>query len=210
MKVLYTRISTSINQKVDRQIIDKDQYDYVLTDTCSGSIPLFERPKGSEIEKLISWGKLKELHVHSIDRLGRNTIDVLTTWKELTEKGIRIVCKNPSIQNIDENNEEDPFSSLLLGILSTLSSYEKSIIRERQMEGIRIRKEKGLYRGRRINTRDTPTKLLKKPKSKKILEYLDKGYTYDEISKIVPCSRTTIVKVKKTREDLQMVHSWGK
>ena len=206
MKVLYTRVST-VEQNIDRQIVDKDQYDYVLTDTCSGSIPLFERPKGSEIEKLISWGKLKELHVHSIDRLGRNTIDVLTTWKELTEKGIRIVCKNPSIQNIDENNEEDSFSSLLLGILSSLSLYEKSIIRERQMEGIRIRKEKGLYRGRRINTRDTPTKLLKKPKSKKILEYIDKGYTYDEISKIVPCSRTTIVKVKKTREDLQMVHS---
>jgi len=144
MKVLYTRVST-VEQNIDRQIVDKDQYDYVLIDKCSGSIPLFERPKGSEIEKLIKWGKLKELHVHSIDRLGRNTIDVLTTWKELTEKGIRIVCKNPSIQNIDENNEEDPFSSLLLGILSSLSLYEKSIHRERQMEGIRIRKEKGLY-----------------------------------------------------------------
>lgn len=207
MKVLYTRVSTSINQKVDRQIVDKDQYDHVLIDRCSGSIPLYERPKGSEVEGLIKRGELKELHVHSIDRLGRNTLDVLTTWKELTEKGIRIVCKNPSIQNIDENNEEDPFSSLLLGILSSLSLYEKSIIRERQMEGIRIRKEKGLYGGRRINTRDTPTKLLKKPKSKKILEYIDKGYTYDEISKIVPCSRTTIVKVKKTQEDLKKVHS---
>ena len=207
MKVLYTRISTSINQKVDRQIVDKDQYDYVLMDTCSGSIPLYERPKGSEIEKLISWGKLKELHVHSIDRLGRNTIDVLSTWKELTEKGIRIICKNPSLQNIDENGKEDQFSSLLIGILSTLSQYEKSTIRERQMEGIRIRKEKGLYRGRRINTRDTPTQLLKKSRSKKILDYLDKGYTYNEISKIVPCSRTTIVKVKKTREDLKMVHT---
>ena len=207
MKVLYTRISTSINQKVDRQIVDKDQYDYVLMDTCSGSIPLFQRPNGGQIEKLISWGKLKELHVHSIDRLGRNTIDVLSTWKELTEKGIRIICKNPSLQNIDENGKEDQFSSLLIGILSTLSQYEKSTIRERQMEGIRIRKEKGLYRGRRINTRDTPTQLLKKSRSKKILDYLDKGYTYENISKIIPCSRTTIVKVKKTREDLKLVHT---
>tara|TARA_B110000046_G_C12882769_1_gene350879 strand:- start:222 stop:845 length:624 start_codon:yes stop_codon:yes gene_type:complete len=207
MKVLYTRISTSINQKVDRQIVDKDQYDYVLMDTCSGSIPLYERPKGSEIEKLISWGKLKELHVHSIDRLGRNTIDVLSTWKDFTEKGIRIICKNPSIQNIDEDGKEDKFSELMISILSTLSKFERDQIRERQMEGIRIRKEKGLYRGRRINTRDTPTQLLKKPKSKKILDYLDKGYTYNEISKIVPCSRTTIVKVKKTREDLKLVHS---
>jgi DNA invertase Pin-like site-specific DNA recombinase len=206
MKVLYTRVSTT-EQNIDRQIVDKDQFDYVLIDKCSGSIPLYERPNGSEIEKLINRGELKELHVHSIDRLGRNSIDVLTTWKELTEKGIRIICKNPSIQNIDENNEEDKFSSLLIGILSSLSLYEKSIIRERQMEGIRIRKEKGLYRGRRINTRDTPTQLLKKPKSRKILEYLNKDYTYEEISRIIPCSRTTIVKVKKTREDLQMVHS---
>ncbi len=206
MKVLYTRVSTT-EQNIDRQVIDKDKYDYVLIDTCSGSIPLFERPNGSEIEGLINRGELKELHVHSIDRLGRNTIDVLSTWKDLTEKGIRIICKNPSLQNIDENGKVDQFSSLLTGILSILSQYEKSTIRERQMEGIRIRKEKGLYRGRRINTRDTPTQLLKKPKSKKILEYIDKGYTYEDISKIIPCSRTTIVKVKRTREDLQQVHS---
>jgi DNA invertase Pin-like site-specific DNA recombinase len=207
MKVLYTRISTSINQKVDRQIVDKDQYDYVLIDTCSGSIPLFQRPNGGQIEKLITQGELKELHVHSIDRLGRNTIDVLSTWKDFTEKGIRIICKNPSIQNIDEDGKVDQFSSLLTGILSILSQYERDQIRERIMEGIRLRQEKGLYRGRRINTRDTPTQLLKKPKSKKILDYIDKGYTYDDISKIIPCSRTTIVKVKKTREDLKLVHT---
>lgn len=206
MKVLYTRVSTT-EQNVDRQVIDKERFDYVLMDTCSGSIPLFERPNGSEIEKLINRGELKELHVHSIDRLGRNTIDVLSTWKDLTEKGIRIICKNTSLQNIDEDGKEDKFSELMISILSTLSKYERDQIRERQMESIRIRKEKGLYRGRRINTGNTPTQLLKKFKSMRILEYLDKGYTYKEISRIIPCSRTTIVKVKKTREDLQMVHS---
>ena len=206
MKVLYTRVSTT-EQNVDRQIINKDNYDYVLVDKCSGSIPLFERPNGSEIEKLINRGELKELHVHSIDRLGRNTIDVLSTWKELTEKGIRIICKNPSLQNIDENGKVDKFSELMITILSTLSKFERDQIRERQMEGIRIRKEKGLYRGRRINTKIPPEKYIKSSRSRKILEYIDKGYTYEEISKIVPCSRTTIVKVKKTREDLQMVHS---
>ena len=107
MKVLYTRISTSINQKVDRQIIDKDNYDYVLIDTCSGSIPLFQRPNGGQIEKLITRGELKELHVHSIDRLGRNTIDVLSTWKDFTEKRIRISYKNPSLQNIVRRQQKD-------------------------------------------------------------------------------------------------------
>ena len=45
MKVLYTRVSTT-EQNIDRQVIDKDKYDYVLIDKCSGSIPLFERPNG--------------------------------------------------------------------------------------------------------------------------------------------------------------------
>ena len=99
MKVLYTRVSTT-EQDIDRQIIDKNNYVYVLIDTCSRSIALFERPNGSEIEKLIKRGELKELHVHSIDKLGRNTIDVLSTWKDFTEKRIRISYKNPSLQNI--------------------------------------------------------------------------------------------------------------
>ena len=99
MKVLYTRVSTT-EQNIDRQIVDKDNFHYVLVDKCSGSIPLFERPNGSEIEKLIKRGELKELHVHSIDKLGRNTIDVLSTWKDFTEKRIRISYKNPSLQNI--------------------------------------------------------------------------------------------------------------
>ena len=106
MKVLYTRVSTT-EQNIDRQIIDKNNYDYVLIDTCSGSIALFERPNGSEIEKLIKRGELKELHVHSIDKLGRNTIDVLSTWKDFTEKRIRISYKNPSLQNIVRRQQKD-------------------------------------------------------------------------------------------------------
>ena len=36
------------------------------------------------------------------------------------------------------------------------------MIRERQMEGIKIRKEKGLYRGRQIGTTISPMKFLNK------------------------------------------------
>ncbi|MCX6232313.1 MAG: hypothetical protein NTZ33_12315 [Bacteroidetes bacterium] len=68
------------------------------------------------------------------------------------------------------------------------------------MEGIKIRKDKGLYSGRRIGTVDTPARLLEKEKSKKIIHYLSKGYPYAEIAKIVPCSKSTIVKIKKAKE----------
>jgi DNA invertase Pin-like site-specific DNA recombinase len=69
------------------------------------------------------------------------------------------------------------------------------------LEGIKIRKEKNLYTGRRIGTSDSPERLLKKDKSKRILDYLSKGtYSYTEISKIIGCSPTTIVKVKKVSQ----------
>jgi DNA invertase Pin-like site-specific DNA recombinase len=196
MRVLYSRCST-LEQNPGRQLQDKN-YDYIFTDYCSGSIPLFERPKGSQIKKLIDEGLLKELHIHSIDRLGRNTLDVLSVWEQLTSKGILIECKNPLIKNIDENGKVDKFSELLMSILSTMSSYEKGLIRERQMEGIRLRQSQNLYTGRRVGTKDTSDRLLSKDRSKRILDYLSKGtYSYQEISKIVGCSPTTIVKVKK-------------
>lgn len=196
MRVLYSRVST-LDQNPGRQLKDKD-YDYCFTDYCSGGIEFYSRPKGSQIKTLIDQGLLKELHIHSIDRLGRNTLDVLSVWEELTSKGIIIECKNPLIRNIDENGKVDKFSELLMSILSTMSSFERGLIRERQMEGIRIRKEKGLYTGRRVGTKDTPERLLSKDRSKRILEYLSKGtYSYFEISKILGISTSTIVRVKK-------------
>lgn len=197
MKVFYSRVSTS-EQSSLRQLQNVNDFDYVITDKCSGLIPLFERPQGSQLLRLIENNKLTHLEIHSIDRLGRCLMSTLEVWNELTRKNIVIVCRNPNIRNIDENGKVDVFSELMMSILSTMSSFEKSLIKERQMEGIRLRKEKGLYSGRRIGTIDTDERFLSKPKSKKILEYINKGsYTYDEIRKILGCSLNTISKVKR-------------
>ena len=197
MIVLYTRVRTT-DQNPDRQLTNSKEYDYVLTDYCSGSIPLYERPKGSEIKKMIDNKSLTRLVIHDVTRIGRNTLDVLSIWSELTERGIVIECKNPNLRNIDETGKVDKFSELMLSILSTMSQFEKSLIKERQMEGIKIRQEKGLYGGRRIGTTDTISSFLKKKRSQDILNYLNKGtYSYDEISKILSVSTTTITKVKK-------------
>jgi DNA invertase Pin-like site-specific DNA recombinase len=202
MIVLYTRVST-IEQNPDRQLQNPKQYDYVLTDYCSGSIPLYERPKGSEIKKLIDKGSLKKLVIHDVTRIGRNTLDVLSIWTDLTKRGIVIECKNPTLRNINEDGTVDKFSELMLSILSTMSQFEKSLIRERQMEGIKIRKEKGLYSGRRIGTVDTKERFLSKPKNKQIIDYLKRdSYSYHEIGKILGCSTTTITKVNKLLQDV--------
>ena len=198
MKILYTRVST-VEQKEDRQVQDTVGFDYVFVDKCSGLIPLWERPKGSELKKLIDQGKLKQITVHSIERLGRSTLNVLQVWKELTELGIVVECRNPNLRNIDENGKPDMFSELMISILSTMASFEKQMIKERQMEGVRIAKAKGVYTGRAIATKESSDKFLSKPKSKKIAEYLSSGYPMSEIVSIMKCSFSTVNKVKKLR-----------
>ena len=201
MKVFYSRVSsTDGSQNPERQLQNLEGFDYVLVDQCSGTIPLYERPKGSQIKKLIDQGNLTHLEVHDFTRLGRSTLDCLSVYKELTEKDIRIVSRNPYIRNIEDNGKPDSFSECLLSLVVVLGQYERSLLLERQREGINLRKEKGLYSGRQIGTIETPEKFMSKPKTKKILSYLNKGYSYNEISSIIPCSKTTIVRVKKMSE----------
>lgn len=201
MKVYYSRVSTS-QQNDERQLTNLEEFDYVLSDKCSGTIPLWERPQGRQIRKLIDKGELKELHIHSIDRLARNTLILLTIWKEFTDLGIRVVCRNPNFQNLTEDSKTDMFSELMISILSTMSDFEKKMIKERQMEGIRLRKEKGLYMGRQIGTKESNEKFLSKPKSKDILKDLGNGYSVREISKMRNCSYSTVYKVR----DLQQLN----
>jgi DNA invertase Pin-like site-specific DNA recombinase len=196
MKVLYSRVSSSTQQE-DRQVQDTVGFDYVFTDKCSGLIPLWERPKGSQIKKMIDNGQLKQITVHSIDRLGRSTIDVLQVWKDLTEQGITIECRNPNLRNLDDTGRPDIFSELMISILSTMSKFEKEMISERQKEGILVARLKGKYKGRTVQSVETKDKFLSKPRIKKVIEYLNSGYSQQEITRIMGCSFGTIQKVKR-------------
>jgi len=155
------------------------------------------------LKKLIDEGHKVSIHISSIDRLGRDLLSTIQVWDDLTKKEIKIVCQNPNITNLTEDGKVDKFSELMMSILSITSSLEKSLIKERQMEGIRVRREKGLYSGRRIGTTETKDRFLLKKKNQQIIDYLKKGtYSYQEIGKIVGCSTTTITKVKKVLDTM--------
>ena len=168
MKVFYSRVST-LEQNDDRQLQDLKGFDYIFTDKCSGSIEFFERPKGSQIKELIDQKKLTHLEIHSIDRLGRNTIDVLKTWQSLTELGIKVVCRNPNLTNFKSDGSQDEVSQMIISILSIMANFERNMILSRQKEGIALAKLKGKYRGRKVGTEETEKKFMEKKQSQKIL-----------------------------------------
>ena len=204
MKVFYSRVST-IEQNDSRQLDGTEKFDKVFRDKCSGIIPFWDRPKGKELHTLIISGKLKELHIHSIDRLGRDTVSVLQIWRELTEKGVRVVCRNPNFQNFREDGKADIFSDLMISILSTMSDFEKKLIKERQKEGIEKAKIDGRYSGRKNGTKESKVKFLDKPKSKAIIQDLYNGYPTTEIKDMRSCSYSTIQKVIKTYREVNGV-----
>ena len=196
MKVHYVRIS-SVDQKTDRQRINEKEFDLVVEDKCSGSIPFFERDGGKKILKLIDRNILTSLSVWTIDRLGRDLLDVLQTIQFLSEKNIRIHFIQQGLISLDDEGKENPISKMIISILGIVAEMERKQIKERQKEGIELAKLRGIYKGRVHGSKEDLRTFLSKPKVAKTIDYLKKGYRASEISRIVGIHVNTITKVKK-------------
>jgi DNA invertase Pin-like site-specific DNA recombinase len=196
MKVFYVRVST-LEQKTDRQRVNESEYDLIVEDKCSGSIPFFEREGGKKINQLIDKGILTSLSVWTIDRMGRDLLDVLHTIQLLSSKGIRIHFIQQGLVSLDEEGKENPISKMIISILGIVAEMERKQIKERQREGIELAKLRGVYKGRVNGSKEDIRAFLNKPKVAKTIEYLRKGYKASEISRIVGVHVNTITKVKK-------------
>jgi DNA invertase Pin-like site-specific DNA recombinase len=194
--ILYCRVST-LDQKTDRQRIDEKKFDLVIEDKCSGAVPFFERNGGKEIKSLIEKGVKTSLSVLSIDRLGRDLRDIINTIHFFTENRIAIHFISQGLSTLNEQGKENPISKMMISILGIVGEMEKTQIRERQLEGIKIAKLKGTYKGRVQGSKEDTLKFLGKEKNRKALEYLKKGYKAVEISQLTGVHINTITKIKK-------------
>lgn len=196
MKILYTRIS-SLDQSSDRQKVNSNDYDMLIEDSCSGSIPFSERNGGKKVMTFIDKEIKFELHVHQIDRLGRDLRDIINTIHLFNSLKIPIFFIQQGLKTLGQDGKENPISKMMISILATVGEMERNQIRERQLEGIAIAKARGVYRGRNKGTKENPIKFLTKAKNKKATELLDKGYKNVEVAKITGLHLNTITKIKK-------------
>ena len=197
MKVLYVRVSSVFGQNTDRQKTNGKEFDMVVEDKCSGAIPFFQREGGKKILTLIDKGMITSVSVHSIDRCGRDLLDILSVIKFMNEHLIPMFFIQQGLRTIDEKGKENAISKMMISILGTVAEMERSRIRENQREGIELAKLRGIYKGRKKGAKADIQKWIQKPKIAKTIEYLKKGYKANEISKIVGIHVNTITKVKK-------------
>lgn len=93
--------------------------------------------------------------------------------------------------------KENPIAKMIISILGVVGEMEKTQIKERQIEGIRIAKLKGVYKGRVEGSKEDIVKFLGKEQNQKALKYLKKGYKAVDILKITGVHINTITKIKK-------------
>ena len=155
MRYGYIRVS-SVEQNEDRQyIVLKEEgiaNKNIYADKISGKS--FDRPQYRRLMKKLTVGDV--LYVQSIDRLGRNYVEIQEQWRRLTkEKGVDIVVIDMPL--LDTRKGRDLIGTLISDIVLQLLSYvaqtEREFIHQRQAEGIAAAKARGVKFGRKPKER---------------------------------------------------------
>ncbi len=136
----YLRVSTT-DQSTARQL-DGVELDLVFEDKASGSNT--DRPQLQACLKYVRKGDT--LHVHSIDRLARNLQDLLDLVTKITEKGVCVRFHKESLAF--GCGDDNAMNVLMLSLLGAVAAFERSLIRERQAEGIAKARQAGKHLGR--------------------------------------------------------------
>jgi DNA invertase Pin-like site-specific DNA recombinase len=145
MRVGYVRVS-SVDQNTARQL-DGVQLDRTFEDHASGKD--VERPAFKEMMEFVREGDL--IIVHSMDRLARNLDDLRNTVRTLTAKGVEVEFVK---ERITFTAKDNPMATLLMSVMGAFAEFERSLIKERQAEGIAIAKKKGVYKGGKLRLTD--------------------------------------------------------
>ena len=192
-KARYIRVSTG-NQKTARQEARQSKDEILFTDIVSGSIPFEDREKGKDLMKAIQSGEIDYVSVSSIDRLGRNLYNILTTLEFFKENGIILKVDNLGIESLVNGKENSAFK-LIISVMANIAEMERESILERQREGIALAKLKGIYKGRVLGSKESEEDFL--AKYKEVAKSIKKGNAVRDTEKICKVSTGTVQKVKR-------------
>ena len=150
-KYAYIRVSSK-DQNIDRQVLAMESIGLIKTqmiiDYQTGKD--FNRQNYRKLVKKLKRGD--ELYIKSIDRLGRNYDEILAEWPYLTTvKQINIIVLDFPL--LDTRHKVNGITGkfladLVLQVLSYVAQVERENINQRQREGIKVAKEKGIQFGR--------------------------------------------------------------
>ena len=197
MRIKYNRTST-LQQEGERFKLDTDGYDLTIFDKgVSGKIPFSEREGGFKLLELVKSNKVEEVVVEELSRLGRNTLDVLTTLKEFEDYNVNVVVRGMGNLQSIVNGKKNPIWNLITSVMSSLYELERESIVERTEMGRKMYVMNGGKLGRKVGTTENRKDFLQKERTQRIISLLEKGKSVRDISSRLGVSTKTVVKVRK-------------
>lgn len=136
----YVRVS-SFDQNTERQL-EGVVRDRTFADQASGKDA--HRPA---LEALLAYVREGDtVIVHSMDRLARNLDDLRHLVQQLTNRGVLVEFVK---ERLTFTGEDSAMANLMLSVMGAFAEFERTLLKERQREGIVHAKQRGAYRGRK-------------------------------------------------------------
>ena len=181
--IAYIRVSTvGQNEARQREALEKYGIDKWFVEKASGKDT--NRPRLQEMLDYIR--EDDTIYVEEFSRLGRSTADLLDTVQRIENAGAKFVSLK---ENFDTTT---PAGKLQMTMMAAIAEFERSMILERQREGIAIAKREGKYKGRKAVSIPNIDAYYDK--------YMSRQGTKVSIAKELGISRTTLDKLLKKYE----------
>lgn len=165
----------------------------------TGRLPFEERPAGKKLLADVREGKISEVKVLRIDRLGRSVQNILETINTIHYYKVPISSLNEGITTLDANGGQTALTMLTVNLLGSLSEFFYHQNREKILNGIeRAKLDGNKYCGRKPGSNEAISKFKVKPKTQKIKELLEQGVGVRSICRTLECSPNLVYKVKET------------
>lgn len=176
MLIGYARVSTG-EQNLDLQTdaLKQAGCEKIFTDKISGAKA--DRPGLAEMMKMLREGDT--LIIWKLDRFGRSLKDLVLKVEALKERGVHFKSLTENIDTVS------PTGKLQFHFFSALAEFERDIIRERTMAGLRSARARGRIGGRPKAMTDEKLRL-----AQTLMR--SNEHSIEEICKMVEVSRSTI------------------
>jgi DNA invertase Pin-like site-specific DNA recombinase len=183
----YTRVSTA-DQTTDNQRLEIEsagyRVDFWFADAgVSGAVPASQRRAFQQLLSQIRNGET--LVVSKLDRLGRNSIDIQTTIRQLQERGIKVIVL--ALGNTDLTS---PAGKLLMSMLAAVAEMERDLLVERTQAGLARAKAEGKVLGRKSKTTGI--------QRDKIRQLLAQGTSVSQVARDYGISRASVINIRES------------
>jgi DNA invertase Pin-like site-specific DNA recombinase len=182
-RIGYIRVST-VEQNATRQL-EGLELDQRFLDKVSAKDT--ERPG---LKTMLEFVRRDDIViVHSMDRLARNLDDLRDIVRKLTQKGVKVQFIK---ENLVFSGDDSAMSQLLLSVMGAFAEFERSLIKERQREGIELAKKRGAYQGRQ--------KCLTSEQVSMVSDAIRSGVAKARIARNLGVSRETIYRYLRSND----------